>query len=87
MPPRPARTTSLYREPVLEEILRRLARRAIGTVRTDAGIVTPEWTEAANIESLLDSLMAGKRTTQAGIIASVRGDVWRFREAPPRRTA
>lgn len=72
-------------EKLPREILRRLARRAIGTVRTDAGIVAPEWTEAANIESLLDSLMAGKRTTQAGIIASVRGDVWRFREAPPRR--
>src|SRR5699024_10453139 len=28
MPPRPARTTSLYREPVLEEILRRLAPAA-----------------------------------------------------------
>ncbi|MEG8032170.1 tRNA lysidine(34) synthetase [Sphingomonas aurantiaca] len=67
------------------EILRRLARRAIGTVRAEAGIATPEWTEAANIEKLLDSLMAGKRTTQAGIIASVRGNVWRFREAPPRR--
>jgi tRNA(Ile)-lysidine synthase len=72
-------------EKLPREILRRLARRAIGTVRTEAGIVAPEWTEAANIESLLDSLMAGKRTTQAGIIASVRGDVWRFREAPPRR--
>ncbi|MGW8279294.1 tRNA lysidine(34) synthetase TilS [Sphingomonas aurantiaca] len=67
------------------EILRRLARRAIGTVRAEAGIAAPEWTEAANIEKLLDSLMAGKRTTQAGIIASVRGNVWRFREAPPRR--
>ena len=69
------------------EILRRLARRAIGTVRTEAGIETPEWTDAANIEKLLDALMAGKRTTQAGIIASVRSDVWRFREAPPRRSA
>lgn len=67
------------------EILRRLARRAIGTVRAEAGIVAPEWTEAANIEKLLDSLTTGKRTTQAGIIASVRGDIWRFREAPPRR--
>ena len=69
------------------EILRRLARRAIGAVRSEAGIVVPEWTDAANIESLLDSLTTGKRTTQAGIIASVRGDVWRFREAPPRRVA
>ena len=74
-------------EKLPREILRRLARRAIGTVRADAEIVAPEWTEAANIESLLDSLMVGKRTTQAGIIASVRSDVWRFREAPPRRTA
>ncbi len=74
-------------EKLPREILRRLARRAIGTVRAEAGIVAPEWSDAANIEKLLDSLMAGKRTTQAGIIASVRGDVWRFREAPPRRTA
>jgi tRNA(Ile)-lysidine synthase len=74
-------------EKLPRELLRRLVRRAIGVVRAEAGITSPEWTEAANIEKLLDSLMAGKRTTQAGIIASVRGDVWRFREAPPRRAA
>jgi tRNA(Ile)-lysidine synthase len=74
-------------EKLPREILRRLARRAIGVVRAEAGIVAPEWTEAANIEKLLDALMAGKRTTQAGIVVSIRGDVWRFREAPPRRVA
>lgn len=69
------------------EILRRLARRAIGIVRADAAIESPDWSDATNIEKLLDALMAGKRSTQAGVIVSVRGTVWRFREAPPRSIA
>jgi tRNA(Ile)-lysidine synthase len=44
------------------------------------------WSSATNIESLLDSLEAGKAATQAGIMASAKGDVWHFREAPPRRS-
>lgn len=70
---------------VPRELLRRLVRRAIGVVRTEAGIVAPDWTDGANVEKLLDALIAGKRATQAGVVVSVRGDVWRFREAPPRR--
>lgn len=68
------------------ELGRRLARRAIGTVRDAAGIVSPAWNEGGNIEKLLESLEHGSRATQAGVIASVRSGVWRFRPAPPRRT-
>ncbi|MEG3164849.1 tRNA lysidine(34) synthetase TilS [Sphingomonas sp. PB2P19] len=68
------------------EVLRRLARRAIGSVRADAQIVQPDWNDSVNIERLLDALMAGKRATQAGVVASVRGGGWRFRVAPARRT-
>ena len=68
------------------ELGRRLARRAIGTVRQVATIENPAWSEGGNIEKLLDALAAGSRATQAGVIASVRSGVWRFRPAPPRRT-
>ena len=67
------------------ELLRRLARRAIGAVRAAAGIEVPAWSDAANIEPLLDSLAAGKRATQAGVLAAPRGVGWRFRPAPARR--
>ena len=68
------------------ELLRRLSRRAIGTVRADTTILQPDWNDSVNIERMLDALMLGKRSTQAGVIVSPRGDIWRFREAPPRRT-
>ncbi len=68
------------------ELLRRLARRAIGSVRADARIVQPEWSDSTNIERLLDALAAGKRATQAGVVVSPRGGGWRFRVAPARRT-
>lgn len=68
------------------ELGRRLARRAIGTVRQAAAIESPAWSDGANIEKLLDALAGGSRATQAGVIASVRSGVWRFRPAPPRRT-
>ncbi len=68
------------------ELGRRLARRAIGTVRAAAGIESPAWSEGSNIEKLLESLSQGSRATQAGVIASVRSGVWRFRPAPPRKT-
>ena len=68
------------------EVTRRLVRRAIGTVREAAGITTPPWSESAQIEALLDGLAEGRRATQAGVIGSARGDMWRFRPAPPRRT-
>ncbi len=68
------------------ELLRRLARRAIGCVRADAAIEQPLWTDSANIERLLDALMTGKRSTQAGVLVSPRGGGWRFRVAPARNT-
>ncbi|GAA3251579.1 hypothetical protein GCM10020258_07520 [Sphingomonas yabuuchiae] len=64
------------------ELGRRLARRAIGTVRAAAGIESPAWSEGSNIEKLLEALSQGSRATQAGVIASVRSGVWRFRPAP-----
>jgi tRNA(Ile)-lysidine synthase len=68
-------------------LLRVLARRAIGVVRHAAAIATPEWSEAASVEPLLDALAQGRRATHAGVIAGMRGGVWRFRPAPPRRSA
>jgi tRNA(Ile)-lysidine synthase len=47
---------------------------------------TTDWSRATNIESLLDALEAGKGATQAGVMASAKGDVWHFRKAPPRRS-
>ena len=67
------------------ELLRRLARRAVGTVRDAAGIGVPLWSDAVNIEPLLDALERDKRATQAGILVSPHGSQWRFRPAPPRK--
>ncbi|WP_374942042.1 tRNA lysidine(34) synthetase TilS [Sphingomonas sp.] len=67
-------------------LLRILARRAIGAVREQAGIATPDWSESANVEPLLDALAQGRRATQAGVVAGLRRGVWRFRPAPARRT-
>lgn len=72
-------------EGVPRELRRRLARRAIGTVRAAAAIAAPDWSDAANIEPLLDALERGGQATQAGLLASARGETWRFRAAPPRR--
>ncbi len=68
------------------ELRRRLARAAIARVRECAGIVAPEWSDASNIEPLLDALEAGGGASQAGVMASAKGDRWRFRPAPPRRS-
>ncbi|MGR6328929.1 tRNA lysidine(34) synthetase TilS [Sphingomonas sp. XXL09] len=68
------------------ELTRRLARRAITAVIDSARLVAPKWSEAANVEALLDSLAAGKRATQAGVAATPAGEEWRFRPAPARRT-
>jgi tRNA(Ile)-lysidine synthase len=67
------------------ELRRRLARGAIEQVRLIRGITRPAFSAAANIESLLDGLEAGKAATQAGVIARPAGTLWRFAEAPPRR--
>ena len=48
--------------------------------------MVPDFDLATNIEPLLDALEAGRAATQAGILVTPRGSVWRFAEAPPRRT-
>lgn len=60
------------------EIRRRLVRAGIAHV-------LGETRSAANVESLLDTLAAGKAATQADVMVSPRGDIWYFRAAPPRR--
>jgi len=67
------------------ELRRRLSRQAITAVREAGTITAPSWLEATNIESFLDALSAGKSAVHAGVMASVRGTVWRFRPAPARR--
>jgi tRNA(Ile)-lysidine synthase len=66
-------------------VRRRLAQRAIGTVRETAGIARPDWSPEANIEPLLDALGRGKAATQAGVLARPAGEVWHFRVAPARK--
>ena len=68
------------------ELKRRMCRSAIVWVRTIAGITRPAFDDSTNIEPLLDALEAGKTATQAGIMVSVKRNVWRFREEPPRRS-
>ncbi|OYY76666.1 MAG: tRNA lysidine(34) synthetase TilS [Sphingomonas sp. 28-62-20] len=68
------------------ELKRRLSRSAIAGVRDVNGITRPDFGDATNIESLLDALESGKSATQAGILVSPKGTIWRFSEAPPRRT-
>ena len=67
------------------EVRRRLVRRAVTVARAAAGIVEPSFTEASNVEPLLDGLEQERRVTQAGVLASVRDGRWRIRPAPPRR--
>lgn len=67
------------------EVRRRLVRRAIAEVRALAGLTEPAFGEASNVEALLDGLEAGRRVTQAGVLASVRDGRWRLRPAPARR--
>lgn len=67
------------------ELRRRLARRAIATVRAAHGIDAPAFDESVAIEPFLDALDAGRAATQGGIKGSVKAGAWRFRPAPPRR--
>jgi tRNA(Ile)-lysidine synthase len=68
------------------ELTRRLARVAIEECRLMAGITRPEFTASTNIEPLLDALEQGKTATQAGILVTPKGTIWRFSKAPPRRS-
>ncbi|MGJ3649303.1 tRNA lysidine(34) synthetase TilS [Sphingomonas sp. GlSt437] len=69
------------------ELQRRLTRAAISAVRLICGITRPDFSPATNIEPLLDALAAGTAATQAGILVTPKGTIWRFAEAPPRRSA
>lgn len=68
-----------------KELRRRLARRAVTQVREAHAIETPAWSDATGIEPLLAALAAGRAATQGGVKVSAKGDLWRFRPAPPRR--
>ncbi len=68
------------------ELKRRLSRSAIAGVRDVNGITRPDFSDATNIESLLDALDDGKSATQAGILVVPKDTIWRFLAAPPRRS-
>lgn len=68
------------------EARRRLVRRAILHVRAAHGVTAPHFSAASNVEALLDSLNTGRAATQAGILASPRGEIWHFTLAPARRS-
>ncbi|WP_447728040.1 tRNA lysidine(34) synthetase TilS [Sphingomonas koreensis] len=69
------------------EVQRRLARGAVAEVRAAHGIAAPDFSDAANVEALLDALASGKAATQAGVLVSPERDGrWRFAPAPPRRS-
>lgn len=67
------------------ELKRRLARAAIEQVRHANGINSPDFGASSNIEPLLDTLEAGRKASQSGVVVRPRGTVWRFSKAPPRR--
>ncbi|WP_374146080.1 tRNA lysidine(34) synthetase TilS [Sphingomonas sp. 28-63-12] len=69
------------------ELKRRLCRAAIDSVRRVNAINRPEFSDATNIESLLDALERGKKATQAGILVAPKGGIWRFSAAPSRQSA
>lgn len=68
------------------DTLRRIVRRAIATVRAAHAIAAPVFEESANIEPLLDSLIAGRRATHGGVLAGTKQGRWHFRPAPARRS-
>ena len=67
-------------------VTRYLARMGIDHVLTASGTCGGNWNQASNVEPLLDALEAGRAATQANVLASAKGTVWHFREAPPRRS-
>ena len=67
-------------------VTRYLARMGIDHVLAANDASRGNWNQASNVEPLLDALEAGRAATQANILASAKGTVWHFREAPPRRS-
>lgn len=68
------------------EVQRRLVRRAIADARHRHGVTTPHFSEASQIEALLDSLGEGRAATQAGILVTPKRGIWHFTLAPARRS-
>jgi tRNA(Ile)-lysidine synthase len=79
------RTNAVVLDDLPRELRRRLVRRAISEIRTINGIVLPVFSEAANIEPLLDSMETGRGAVHGGVQAHWNGEAWHFRPAPPRR--
>lgn len=69
------------------ELRRRLLRQALAEVRRLTGIDSPPFSPDADVQPLLSALESGRSATQAGVMASVKGRLWHFRPAPPRRSA
>ena len=68
------------------ELRRRLVRRAIVAVRATLDIALPVFTNATNIEPLLDALEAGRGAVQSGVKVAVTRAGLIFGHAPPRRS-
>ena len=68
------------------EVRRRLVRRAILSVRAAYDVAKPQFSEASNVEALLDSLASGRAATQGGVMVTPKATEWRFTLAPPRRS-
>ncbi|WP_116092384.1 tRNA lysidine(34) synthetase TilS [Sphingomonas crusticola] len=67
-------------------VKRYLARIGINHVLMMQGMSGGNWSQASNIEPLLDALEAGSAATQANVLASAKGTIWHFRAAPRRRS-
>jgi len=66
------------------ELRRRLAERAVATVRQAHGL-SPDWRETG-LEPLLAALDSGSTGTLAEVIGRTKAAIWRFELAPPRRS-
>jgi tRNA(Ile)-lysidine synthase len=66
------------------ELRRRLADRAVATVRALHGL-GPDWRETG-LDPLLAQLDAGGTGTVAEVLARTKAGIWRFELAPPRRS-
>ncbi|WP_420139762.1 tRNA lysidine(34) synthetase TilS [Sphingomonas sp.] len=67
-------------------VKRYIARLAIDAIVEGSGRGAGSWSYSSNIEPLLDALEAGGSATQSIVLASAKGTIWHFREAPPRRS-
>ena len=68
------------------ELQRRLLRRAVSEARRVSGIAQPRFGPATNVETVLDSLAAGRNATIGGVMIVSKADGLVLRAAPPRRS-